>query len=46
MVSSVWGTQLYGSPVAMPADALATTRVGVIWSWTIQQQMSMWCEER
>ena len=46
MVSSVCGTQLYGSLVAIPVDALATTRVGTALPCMIQQWMSMWCEER
>jgi hypothetical protein len=41
MVSSVSGTQLYGSPVAIPVAALATTRVGIALSWRIQQQISI-----
>ena len=41
IVSSVWGTQLYGSLVAMPVAALATTLVGTALPSRIQQQISI-----
>jgi hypothetical protein len=45
-VSSVCGTQLYGSLVAIPTAALATTRVGIALPCMIQQWMSMWWDDR
>lgn len=46
MVSSVCGTQLNGSLVAIPVAALAMTRVGTAFPCMIQQWISMWCDDR
>ena len=46
IVSSVWGTQLKGSLVAIPVAALAVTRVGTARPCMNQQWMSIWCDER